>query len=267
MNQCHLYGVIMTLPRRAQLALGALSMVLLLGMLGLAWWAWRHRPGRQSDARFPRTGTVLAAVGLMIIAIGAAWRLDVALQPTAACSPPSGEPASPSGGLSASLVEQEVATWPETGIGLLYGRTNDARICLSRHEDYYVAVNAHHIAGSSAMTVGDIVLTPGFTMNKKDRAALAAHEAHHRVQWAWGDVIGGPLAFPVAYGIVDFFFPGARNPFERAAGLEGGAYTPSGTGPVLGPVQLAVLATLPAIMALAIAAVWHRRSARHQAQR
>src|SRR6266487_846307 len=99
----------MTLPRRAQLTLGALSMLLLLGMLGLAWWAWRHRPG------------------------------------------------------------QQVATWPETGIGLLYGQTNGARICLSRHEDDYVAVNAHHIAGSSAMTVGDIVLTPGFTMNKQER--------------------------------------------------------------------------------------------------
>jgi hypothetical protein len=262
-----LYGVIMTLPRRAQLTLGALSMLLLLGMLGLAWWAWRHRPGHQPDPRFRRARIVLATVCLMIIAIGAAWRLDVALQPTAACSPPSGAPAGPSNGLSAALAGQQVATWPETGVGLLYGQANGARICLSRHEDYYVAVNAHHIAGSSAMTVGDIVLTPGFNMNKQERAALAAHEAHHRVQWAWGTVIGGPLAFPVAYAVVDFFFPGARNPFERAAGLERGLYTPSGTGPVLGPAQLAVLATLAAIMALAIAAAWYRRSARPQAQR
>ena len=32
-----IYGVIMPLPRRAQMMLGALGMVLLFGILGLAW--------------------------------------------------------------------------------------------------------------------------------------------------------------------------------------------------------------------------------------
>jgi hypothetical protein len=254
------------LPRRVQLALGALSMVLLLGVLGLAWWGWRHRTGRRASVPFRRAGVALAAVGLIVIALGAAWRLDTALQPTASCAPPSGPPAAPSSGLSASLAEQQAATWPETGIGLLYAQTNGALVCLSQHADYYVAVNAHHIAGTHAMTVGDIVLTPGFNMTREERAALAAHEAHHRVQWAWATVIGGPLAFPVAYGIVDFFYPGARNPFERAAGLEGGQYEAVGAGPVLGAAQLAVLAVLAAIIALAIAAAWHRRSERAQAR-
>ena len=72
---------------------------------------------------------------------------------------------------------------------------------------------------------------------------------------------GGPLAFPIVYGITGFFFPGTRNPFERMAGLEAGFYTPSGTGPVLGPAQLAVLSALGAIIVVAPFAVRYRRAA------
>jgi hypothetical protein len=57
------------------------------------------------------------------------------------------------------------------------------------------------------------------------------------VQWAVLTVIGGPLAFPVAYGIDDFFFPGSRNHFERLAGLEQGGYAHVGTGPVQVPLN------------------------------
>lgn len=260
------YGVIMTLPRRAPPALGALSMVLLLGMLGLAWWAWRHRPGHQPGTRFRRTRAVLVTVGLVVIAVGTAWRIGAAVRPVPVCLPPSGPAAFPRG-IDAALVAQKVATWPETGIGLLYGRADGAVICVSEHESFYVAVNAHHIAGARAMAVGDIVLTPGFDLNRDELAALAGHEANHRVQWAWGDLLAGPAAFPVAYGVTDFFFPGAHNPFERAAGLEGGLYTPKGTGPVLGTAQLAALATVAAIVVAALAAAWHRRRARSLDQR
>ena len=31
--------------RRTQTVLGPVGMVLLFGLLGLAWWWWRHRPG------------------------------------------------------------------------------------------------------------------------------------------------------------------------------------------------------------------------------
>jgi hypothetical protein len=35
----------MTLPRRAQLTLSAVTMTLLFGLLGLAWWGWRYCRG------------------------------------------------------------------------------------------------------------------------------------------------------------------------------------------------------------------------------
>jgi hypothetical protein len=84
-----------------------------------------------------------------------------------------------------------------------------------------------------------------------------------------GPSSGAPLAFPIAYGIAYFFFPGARNPFERMAGLEAGGYTPpSSFGPVLGPAQLAVLSALGAIIVAAPFVVRYRRAAaRSRSQR
>ena len=72
------------------------------------------------------------------------------------------------------------------------------------------------------MNMGDVVLTPGFDISREELMTLAGHEARHRPQWALATAIGGPLAFPVAYAIDDFFFPGSRNHFERQAGLESG---------------------------------------------
>lgn len=243
------------------MTLGTLTMVLLGGILGLAWWAWRHRPGREPVARFRRTRAVLVAVGLVIIAVGAVWRLTIAIKPVAACSPPGGPQTSTrSGGFGASLVAQKVATWPETGIGLLYSRVSDARVCWSGAADYYVAVHEEHIAGARALNLGDITLTPGFNISKEELRTLNSHEAGHRTQWAILTAIGGPLAFPAAYGIDDFFFPGSRNHFERWAGLGSGGYNHQGTGPVLGPAQLAVLGVVAAIIVAALLAARHRRA-------
>jgi hypothetical protein len=89
---------------------------------------------------------------------------------------------------------------------------------------------------------------------------LIGHEARHRAQWAVLTVIGGPFAFPVAYAIDDFFFPGSRNHFERQAGLESGGYSHEGTGPVLGPAQLATLGVLAGIIVAALLAARHRRA-------
>ena len=251
----------MTLPRRAQMTLGALSTVLLGGILGLAWWSWRHRPGCQPAARFRRVRAGLVAAGLVIIAVGAVWRLATAIQSVPACSPPGGALAATRGSpFDTSLLAQKAATWPETGIGLLYAGASGAHVCWSRSADYYVAVNADNIAGASAMTVGDIVLTPGFNMTREQLTTLAGHEARHRPQWAVMTVIGGPLALPVAYAIDDFFFPGSRNHFERQAGLESGGYGHSGTGPVLGPAQLAALSALAVIIAVTLLSTWHRRA-------
>ena len=257
----------MTLPRRAQMTLGALTMVLLFGILGLAWWSWRHRPGCQPVARFPRVYAALVAAGLIIIAVGTAWRIDTAIQPTRLCSPPGGaQPVTHGNPFNASLLAQKAATWPETGIGLLYARESDARVCWSGSANYYVAVNAHNIVGARALTVGDIVLSPGFhDASKKRLGELISHEAGHRAQWAVGTAIGGPLAFPVAYAIDDFFFPGARNHFERQAGLEPGGYRHEGTGPVLGPIQFATLGALAAIIVVALLAARHRRTSTRSA--
>lgn len=248
----------MTLPRRAQMTLGALGMVLLLGILGLAWWWWYHRPGRQSATRLRRVRTAVFAVGLVIIAVGSVGRLVTMFRPPPACAPPGGTQATRSGGLDAPLLAQEAATWPETGIGLTYSWVRDAHVCLSRSAYYYVGVHADNIAGTKAMTLGDIVLTPGFNVSREQLRALVGHEARHRVQWAIGTAIGGPFAFPVAYAVDDFFFPGSRNYFERQAGLEAGAYQDSGTGPVLGPLQLAALGILAAILVVVLLRVWYR---------
>jgi hypothetical protein len=109
------------------------------------------------------------------------------------------------------------------------------------------------------MTLGDIVLTPGFNYSKAKLRGIIIHEARHREQWAVATVIAGPLAFPVAYTIDDFFFPGARNQFERMAGLGAGGYTHEATGPVLGPAQFAVLGALAAVIIVALLAARHRR--------
>jgi hypothetical protein len=251
----------MTRPRRAQMTVGALSAVLLFGLLGLAWWGWHQRPGYQPVMKFRRFHAALVASGLVIIAIGAAWRLVTAIQSVPVCSPPAGAlAATRTSPFNASLLAMKAVTWPETGVGLLYARADGAHVCLSRSADYYVAVNADNIAGASAMTVGDIVLTPGFNISREQLATLVGHEARHRPQWAVGTVIGGPFAFPVAYAVDDFFFPGSRNHFERQAGLESGGYRHSGTGPVLGPAQLAVLGVLAVIMVMALLGARHQRA-------
>jgi uncharacterized iron-regulated membrane protein len=109
----------MALSQRTKMTLGACSAVLLAGILGLAWWLWRHRQGRKPPvARLPRTRAVLVAVGLLVIAVGATWRLAIAIKPLPECSPPGGPlPASP---LTAQVVAEKAATWVETGIGILY---------------------------------------------------------------------------------------------------------------------------------------------------
>lgn len=249
----------MALSRRAELTLGACSAVLFTGVLGLAWWTWRHRRGHVPPrTRVPRARAALVALGLLVIAVGAVWRLAFAFWPVSECISPGPLPSTP---LTAWVVAQKVATWPETGLGILYSQATGAHVCHSRVANYYVAVNEHHIAGSRAMTIGDVVLKPNISIPPKNMTDLVEHEAGHRVQWAVATVLAGPLAFPVVYAVTDFFFPDERNPFERLAGLETGGYTTSDTGPVLGPPQLAVLSALAAIIVGTPLVLRYRRTA------
>jgi hypothetical protein len=250
----------MTASRQVGTALGACTAVLLTGLFGLAWWLWRQRPGHQPRVvRWRRTRAALTGLGLLVIAVGAGWRLVIAIYPVPECSPSGGAP--PATPVTAWVVAQKVATWAETGAGILYAQANDAEVCLSRAENFYVGVKAQNIAGARAVNLGDVVLKPELDIPKENMQMLVEHEAGHRTQWAVGTVLGGPLAFPVVYGISYFFFPGARNPFERLAGLESGGYTPEGSAPVLGPAQLAVLAALGAAIIAAPFVIRHRRAA------
>jgi hypothetical protein len=213
----------MTLPRRAHMTLGVVCAMLLGGMLGLSWWWWHHRAGFQPSARVQRVRAALVVAGLVTIAVGAVWRLTIAIHPLPACSPPQGTlTVTRRGSVGVSVLIEIAATWPETGIGLLYSEADGARVCSSSLTDFYVGVPAA-VMGTRATNLGDIVLSPGYN-NQEERAAIASHEARHRPQWAIGTALGSPLAFPVAYAIDDFFFPGSRNHFERLAGLESGGY-------------------------------------------
>jgi hypothetical protein len=98
----------MALSKRAKMTLGACIAVLLAGILGLTWWLWRHRRGRAPPtARLRRTRAALVALGLLVIALGASWRLVIAIKPVPECSPPGGPlPATP---VTAWVVTQKVA--------------------------------------------------------------------------------------------------------------------------------------------------------------
>lgn len=248
----------MMMSRRAELAAGACSWVLLAGVLGLAWWGWRHRPGHAPrPVPLRRTRRVLVGLGLFIIAVGTVWQLVTVLRPVPECVSPG---PLPTNSLNAWVIAQKVATWPATGLGVLYSQVTGAHLCLSRVENYYVAVNEQHIAGARAVALGNIVLKPDIYIPPQNMLDLVEHEAGHRAQWAVGTVLAGPVAFPVAYGVVNFFFPDERNPFERMAGLETGGYTSYVSGPVFGPAQIAVLSALAAGVLALFVIRFRRRS-------
>jgi hypothetical protein len=198
---------------------------------------------------------------LALIAIGTTWRFVAAIQSTSPCSAPSGAASTAGRDLDPPLLTEKVLTWPETGLGMLYSRVDHAPVCWSRSAGYYVAVRADQVAGENATNMGDIVLSPRFDFTPEQMRALAGHEARHRPQWAVATIIAGPLAFPIAYGIDDFFFPASRNHFERMAGLESGFYPRTGTGPILGPAQITGLVVLGVAAVAATLILWRRRHA------
>lgn len=258
----------MALPVPARTALSGVGALLLGGILGLALWSWRRRSRRNRHSRLARVGVALAAGGLVLIAVGTVWRVVVAVHSPAPCA----APPSPRGQtssqhlstqhLSAALLAEEITTTPETGLAMLYVRAIDAPVCRSLSTDYYVAIHANGVAGGRAVNLGDIVVSPRYDLSHREMIDLAAHEARHRSQWAAATITAGPFAFPVAYAIDDFFFPGDRNHFERQAGLESGGYSHVGYGPVLGLPQIATLCAIPALIAVAWLLRRRRRTGR-----
>ena len=86
-----------------------------------------------------------------------------------------------------------------------------------------------------AFTVGNVILARGDRAALAPMQALLAHEARHATQYAWcGGVVMLPLYFlaaGVSWGMTGDF--GARNVFERQAGLADGGYTDKPLRPVL----------------------------------
>lgn len=246
----------MALPRQVQLPLAGGCAVLLGGLIGLVWW-WRRRDRRPWRMRRLRIGLVF--FGLAVLVLGTAWRTRVAIEAIHACRiPPAASAITSARHLDVALAAEKAATWPVSGVLMFYAREVNARTCLYAPADYYVAVHAAHIHGPRVMNVGDVVLSPPASVSPEMVTAVAGHEARHRTQWAVVSVIGGPFLFPVVYALDDLFFPGARNHFERLAGLEAGEYTRTGTGPVFGPLQIFVVVAVGVLVALAVY-LRHRR--------
>ena len=138
----------------------------------------------------------------------------------------------------------KAVTWPVTGLGLAFAQVRHGHRCLVGAESFYYDTHSNSFFGGRSFTVGDVFLSRQRTDESvPKRLALVHHERHHRRQWAIATIIGGPLAFPVAYTIDDLFFPHARNHFEREAGLQSGLYDPNiQTGPKLRLLDLGLLA-------------------------
>lgn len=121
---------------------------------------------------------------------------------------------------------RNILTAPITGIAYTYANARGVELCKARSMTVAFLPSAGTNVG---FTVGGMFLT-GLPEDKA--RSIARHESRHVTQWAVLALAGGPLALPVLYGIDDAFFPGSRNHFERAAGLEAGGYPePKGYGP------------------------------------
>jgi hypothetical protein len=225
-------------------AVHLLFWLLVAGVLGAAYWWFRgrHAPVRPAPVRVVQGIAAGLAVGLILV--GTTWRTVTDLGDAPVCAAPPGEEwgsTAEIAPLTASVFAQKVATWPETGLAMLYADARGLTVCRYAAANYYVGVVTVAEAGKRTVNFGDMVVSPRFPTAPSEAAELAEHESHHRPQWAVATLLAGPAGFPVAYGIDDFFFPGARNHFERLAGLTSGGYVWEGAGPVIGVPQVVVL--------------------------
>jgi hypothetical protein len=221
--------------------------LLVAGVLGALWWWFRGRRAPLRPAVVRVLQGVLAGLAVAAILVGTVWRGVTDLGDAPVCAAPPGEEWGSTAqvvDLTPSLFAQKVATWPETGLAMLYADARGLTVCRYAAADYYVAVVSVAEAGKRTVNFGDMVVSPRFPTVPSEAAELAEHESHHRPQWAVATLVGGPAAFPLAYGLDDFFFPGARNHFERLAGLESGGYVPEGGAPVVGTRQVTAVVLL-----------------------
>ena len=120
---------------------------------------------------------------------------------------------------------ENAMTWPVSGLLIAYADVSGANLCYFPVQEFYLARFGHWPLPRRAIFVGNVFLARELDVYDIDGGLrLSSHEVRHRKQWAFGTLVGGPFAFPTAYTIDDFFFPGSLNHFERAAGLEGAGY-------------------------------------------
>lgn len=122
-------------------------------------------------------------------------------------------------------------------------------MCVSPQNGFLVALTARGFP-KAGVTVGRVFITKA--RPEIDLLALqeiSRHEGWHGQQWAAASLVAGPAALPVAYGAAEAVFPGAQNPFERAAGLSDGGYTvPDGICPAPFGIVMWVFAAAGALV-------------------
>jgi hypothetical protein len=232
------------------------------GLFGLAYWAWRRTKARQNGPRRAVLGRATIAVFSGLLIFGALFRTVVAIQGVPECPVVSDQsthrPAHP----AVDDLEKAI-TWPSSGLGMAYAQMRHGHRCYVSGEGLYLDEHHHSFFGRKSLTVGDVFLTRvRDKQSLQHRLDLFFHERHHRRQWAIATVLAGPIAFPVAYSIDNIFFPSARNHFEREAGLAAGGYDPEAQGgPSFRAVDIAMLAIV-AGSAEAVARRGRRRRSR-----
>lgn len=265
--------------RRIGAVTWAIALPLCFGALGLIWAlpAMRRRARRKAARcttcrRHQRWSRLLVAAFLLLQAVGAATSAHTAVRPPPPChanmfSDGSTQQEPQPQNLSSTRawsVTRDIVTAPSSGLALLGARAAGMHQCAgpphtvmfwqpprtsgggSTVGDTFLAwkPSSQHNPGQLANTYGIAPEGPNISANK---AELSRHESRHTDQWAVFTLAGGSIAFPAAYYADSAFFPGARNHFERAAGLADGGYpAPPSTGPA--PIWSAVAAMSMALL-------------------
>jgi hypothetical protein len=217
--------------------------VLGTGLLGL-WWsrpaAMGHRRRRRRECsgclnRYHRVIRVLIVLVWLQIAGVVALLAYAARPPT--CQPPSW---SSSNGAAHYVTPtrdwviplRQVITAGNSGLAVAYGKILGARLCEYVPNGTLIGrMNEGYARGGT--TYGHTYLTsPRPERTFSEIAPVMRHESRHTDQWALFTLLGGPMAFPLAYSVDELFAPGAYNNFERDAGLADGGYVlPHTTSP------------------------------------
>lgn len=211
-----------------------------LGIVGLAAMLPSVRARRARRAarcavcrRHQKLRRVVVAVLAVILLAGVITRVSLSNGVPSRCDATHQVAAATTGMPTAWRVTRDVVTAPLTGIVDAYAAARGMWVCSRGATSVAVLPHAAGTGGATGTTVGDLLIVHGpGTLAPEHAAAVGRHESRHTGQWTVFTMLAGPFSLPVLYGMDEAFFPGARNQFERAAGLHDGGYArPSGFGP------------------------------------